>query len=296
MRCLAVRVEDILFVTSCKGGPYKYSLSMEATEQKKGFWADFKHFFLRGLAAVLPSLLSLVLIIKGYQFINEYVGAYVNKAIIWLIANAQMWIDGAEDVEIYIAELNLLWDRWWLHIGGFAIAISLIYFVGIFLASFVGRWLWRLVEAFLHRTPIVGQVYPHIKQVTDFFLSEKRLQYSQVVALEYPRKGLWSLGLLTGDAPKNLRETLGDDIISVFMPSSPTPLTGYVVCVKRSEVVKLTISIDEAFRFIISGGVLKPKRFFDAKASPAFNLPTAEPYTRENPSTAPNEKKTNGKD
>ncbi|GAG37484.1 unnamed protein product, partial [marine sediment metagenome] len=220
---------------------------MEQKTQKKGFWADFKHFFFRGLAAVLPSLLSLVLIIKGYQFINQYIGYYVNWVIIRLVAYAQVWIFG-DLAKARIANLEQIWIDWRLHIGGFVIAISLIYFFGIFLASFVGRWIWRVVEAFLTRTPVVGQVYPHVKQVTDFFLSEKGLQYSQVVALEYPRKGVWSLGLLTGEAPKNVRERLGDDIISVFMPSSPTPLTGYVVCTKRSEVVELTISIDEAFR------------------------------------------------
>ncbi len=262
---------------------------MEPQAQKKGFWADFKHFFLRGLAAVLPSLLSLVLIIKGYQFISQYVGDYVNRAIIWLIAHAQLWIFGGA-VEDRIANLEQIWDSWHLHIGGFVIAISLIYFVGIFLASFVGRWIWRLVEAFLNRTPVVGQVYPHIKQVTDFFLSDQRLQYSQVVALEYPRKGIWSLGLLTGEAPKNLQEHLRDDIVSVFMPSSPTPLTGYVICTKRSEVIELTMTIEDAFKFIISGGVLKPSRFLGAKARPASQLPGAEPHREDKPSAEATEK------
>jgi uncharacterized membrane protein len=266
---------------------------MERQTQKKGFWADFKHFFLRGLAAVLPSLLSLVLIIKGYQFINKYVGEYVNAAVIWLVALAQTWIFGGP-IEERIVTLEKIWIDWYLHIGGFVIAISLIYFFGIFLASFVGRWIWRLVETFLTRTPVVGQVYPHVKQVTDFFLSEKRLQYSQVVAVEYPRKGIWSLGLLTGEAPKNVRERLGDDIVSVFMPSSPTPLTGYVVCTKRSEVVELTISIDEAFRFIISGGVLKPSRVLDAKTSSAGQLPGAEAHSQEKPSAGTDEQKPKG--
>ncbi len=250
---------------------------MEKT-QKKGFWPDFKHFFLRGLAAVLPSLLSLVLIIKGYQFINEYVGKYVNTAIIWIVAHAKLWIFGGQLNE-HIQGLEQLWDTWRLHIGGFVIAIILIYFVGIFLASFVGRWLWRIAEAFLTRTPVVGQVYPHVKQVTDFFLSEKRLQYSQVVTLEYPRKGIWSLGLLTGEAPKNVREHLGEDLISIFIPSSPTPLTGYVICAKRSEIVELDITIDEAFRFIISGGVLKPSKFLKSKTSSAGQIP-ADPLTK----------------
>ena len=108
---------------------------MEQT-QKKGFWPNFKHFFLRGLAAVLPSLLSLVLIIKGYQFINEYVSKYVNRAIIWLVAHAKLWIFHGELNE-HIEGLNELWLTWRLNIGGFVIAIILIYFVGIFLASFV---------------------------------------------------------------------------------------------------------------------------------------------------------------
>lgn len=235
---------------------------------------------------MLPSLLSLVLIIKGYQFINKYIGYYVNWATIRLVAYAQLWIFGGS-IEERVAVLERIWINLYLHIGGFVIAIILIYFVGIFLASVVGRWIWRLVEAFLNRTPVVGQIYPHVKQVTDFFLSEKRLQYSQVVALEYPRKGIWSLGLLTGEAPKDVRQHIEDDLVSVFIPSSPTPLTGYVVCVKQSEVVKLTITIDEAFRFIISGGVLKPSKFRKSNTSSAGR-------TLAEPSANADEKEPNG--
>ena len=254
--------------------------------QKTGFWANFKHFFLRGLAAVLPSLLSLVLIIKGYQFINEYIGHYVNWGIIRVVAYAQLWIFGGT-IEEHLATLKQIWIDWYLHFAGFVIAISLIYFVGIFLASFIGRWIWRFVETFLNRTPVVGQIYPHVKQVTDFFFSDQHLQYSQVVALEYPRKDIWSLGLLTGEAPKDVRKNLGDDLVSVFIPSSPTPLTGYVVCVKRSEIVKLTITIDEAFRFIISGGVLKPSKFIKSKTSSTGRIPAEA-------SSKANEQNTNG--
>ena len=230
---------------------------MKTQDKKKGFWGDFRQFFFRGLAAVLPSLLTLVLIIKGYQFINEYIGKYVNRAIIWLVANVQSLIFGGT-VKDRVASLTLLWQEWFLHVCGFVIAICLIYFVGVFLASFVGRWLWRLLEKVLNRTPLVRQVYPQIKQVTDFFLTGDRLSFSQVVAVEYPRKGIWSLGLVTGQAPKSLADALGGEVLSIFMPSSPTPLTGYVICVQRRDVIELSISIDDTFRFIISGGVLKP--------------------------------------
>ncbi len=258
---------------------------MEPQVQKTGFWADFRHFFLRGLAAILPSLLSLVLIVKGYQFISKYIGGYVNWALIRIVAVAQMLIFGGAFQE-HVSVLKTLWDTWHLHIGGFAIAIALIYFFGIFLASFVGRWIWRVIEAFLKRTPVLGQVYPPVKQVTDFFLSDKRLQFSQVVAVEYPRNGIWSLGLLTGQAPKALREKLGDEMISVFIPSSPTPLTGYVICTHRSKIIELAISIDDAFKFIISGGVLKPSKFVNNRPAGPDKLPAPkEPEQQNNQDT-----------
>ena len=261
--------------------------------KKTGFWANFKHFFFRGLAAVLPSLLSLVLIIKGYQFIDAYIGYYVNWATIRLIAYARLWLFGGM-IEVHIDTLKQIWVDWYLRIVGFVIAISLIYFVGIFLASFVGRWIWRVLETFLSRTPVVGQIYPHVKQVTDFFLSEKRLQYSQVVALEYPRKGIWSLGLLTGEAPKEVRKHLGDDLISVFIPSSPTPLTGYVVCAKESEIIKLAIPIEDAFRFIISGGLLKPSKFLNSKTSFAGQIPVVDSHSHAEASDKAAEKNPKG--
>ena len=82
---------------------------------------------------------------------------------------------------------------------------------------------------------------------------------------------------MTGQAPKRLQEHLNTEVISVFMPSSPTPLTGYVICAQRSDVVELSISIDEAFRFIISGGVLKPSdKFIDGKPVISAELPSEQ--------------------
>ena len=247
---------------------------MEPKEQNKGFWANFKHFFFRGLAAILPSLLTLVLVIKGYQFISQYIGGYVNRVLIRIVAYAQyLLFEG--DLGRRIADLEAIWASWYLKITGFIIAVCLIYILGVFLTSFLGRWIWRLIETLLGRTPVLKQVYPQIKQVTDFFLSSQRLNFTQVVAVEYPRRGIWSLGLVTGQAPKRLQEHLNAEAISVFMPSSPTPLTGYVICTLRSDVVELSMSIDEAFRFIISGGVLNPSnKFIDGQPVISAEIPS----------------------
>jgi len=144
---------------------------------------------------------------------------------------------------------------WWV---GFLVAIAGVYAIGRFVASFLGRGLWRLIEGTFFRLPIVKQVYPYVKQVTDFLLSERKLEFSRVVAVEYPRKGIWSLGLVTAPGMRTLHGALGGDLLTIFIPSSPTPFTGYTITVRREEVIDLPLSIDNALRFTVSGGVIMP--------------------------------------
>ena len=161
------------------------------------------------------------------------------------------------------AERDALWDiatRKWRFFNaiGFVIAIALIYFVGYFLASFVGSKTWPFVESVLLRVPIIKAIYPNIKQVTDLLISDQKLEFAGVVAVQYPRKGIWSLGLVTGKAMRAMREADSRDLLTVFVPSSPTPFTGYTITVSREDIIELDLSIDEALRYTVSGGVLTP--------------------------------------
>ena len=85
-----------------------------------------------------------------------------------------------------------------------------------------------------------------------------RFEFSGVVAVQYPRKEVWSVGLSTGGPLERVQEASPDELVTIFIPSSPTPVTGYVIQAPRRDVIELNLSIDEAFRFTISGGVLKP--------------------------------------
>jgi uncharacterized membrane protein len=105
---------------------------------------------------------------------------------------------------------------------------------------------------------VIRAIYPNIKQVTDFLLTDRNVEFSGVVAVEYPRKGVWSVGLSTGGPMKQVQGRVSDELVSVFIPSSPTPITGYVVQVPRQDVIELNMTIDEGLRFTISGGVIKP--------------------------------------
>lgn len=159
--------------------------------------------------------------------------------------------------------LKQKWDRYNfpLDLIGLFVAILVIYFVGALVRGSIGRRLHREGEEFLQKVPLVKKVYPSVKQITDFFLSDdqkKKMNFNRVVAVEYPRKGLWSIGLVTGDTMKDIQVNAGANCVTVFVPSSPTPFTGYVITVPRQDTIDLPITIEEALRFSISGGVVVP--------------------------------------
>lgn len=157
------------------------------------------------------------------------------------------------------AKWEIATRKWkFFNLIGFLIAFLLIYFMGYFLASFVGRRTWQFLERALTRVPLIKSIYPNIKQVTDMFISDKPLEFAGVVAVQYPRMGIWSVGLVTGPAMRPLATMDERELITVFIPSSPTPITGYTITVARADILELPISIDEALRYMISGGIVRP--------------------------------------
>lgn len=134
-----------------------------------------------------------------------------------------------------------------------------IYFVGHFLALGIGRAIWQVFESrMVFRLPLVRNVYSSVKQVTDFVLSERQVQYRSVVAIQYPRKGIWSLGFVTGESLRSIANAATEPVVSVLIPTSPLPMTGYTVNVRRNEVVNLNMTVDQAIQFCVSCGVVIP--------------------------------------
>ncbi|MCC6681520.1 MAG: DUF502 domain-containing protein [Phycisphaeraceae bacterium] len=272
----------------------------------------FRHFFFRGLAIVLPTALTIWLLVVAYQFVAETIATPINAGIRWVVLRSSPWpIASNEDFDTIFEQLpatqkeqwatqseylvgtpserlerRRLWmqqepplveaarrvaiERWWdgvtvgtwriLDLIGLMVAIVLIYFVGVLLTSYVGRRLYARGEEMVNRIPLLRRVYPSIKQVTDFFFpgEDKALQFSRVVAVEYPRKGLWSVGLVTGTTMRRIEDRAGVSCLTVFVPSSPTPFTGYVITVPKADTIDLPITIEDAMKFAISGGVVVP--------------------------------------
>lgn len=145
-----------------------------------------------------------------------------------------------------------------------AIFIFFMYLLGKFMAAGIGRVFWNLVERGIFRLPLVRNVYSSVKQVTDFMFNENEFEYTRIVAVEYPRKGIWSLGFVTGESMLQIRDAAHEPVVSVLIPSSPMPVTGYTITVRKSETVELDITLDQAFQFTISCGVVVPPQQLQA--------------------------------
>jgi uncharacterized membrane protein len=224
------------------------------------FFDDFRRFFLRGLAAILPTLITLWLLVWAWDFLWNNIGLHIVQGIRWL------WLMSSVNGKIPFTPPALIGrelndDDFGTRALGVGLAILLIYVVGVFVGNLLGRTAWRLAEFAVMKIPLVRAIYPAVKQVTDFVLSERTAQFqgSKVVAVEPHEKGIWSVGLVTGNGLRPLSDATGREMITVFVPSSPTAFSGYVLVVPRDSVIELPMKVEEAMRLLVSGGVISPE-------------------------------------
>ena len=229
----------------------------------------FRSYFFRGLAVLLPTVLTIWIFVLAYSFIQDKLGSHLKNGLEWLIPKitSSNFFDNLD-------------DRWWkvaLSAASFLIVVLIVCLVGALLASVVGRSLWRMIENFIMNTPFLRRVYPYIKQITDFLLTqeEQKRMFSRVVAVEYPRKGIWSIGFVTGSGIQRVVDNVKKEFLTVLIPTSPTPFTGFVIMVPKKQTIELNMTIEEALRFTVSAGVIAPDR------ERAAVLPMAEAENKE---------------
>lgn len=138
---------------------------------------------------------------------------------------------------------------------GVLIVVLALTLIGAFAAGYVGRLLLGWGEGVVARMPVVRSVYSAAKQVVETVFSKKSSAFREVVMLEYPRPGLWSLGFITGPAHPEFERRLGRELLHVFVPCAP-PTAGYLVVTSRDELTTLDMSVEEGFKLVISGGII----------------------------------------
>lgn len=256
---------------------------------------DFKRFFGRGLAVLLPSILTLWLLWQAFVFLFNNVAEPINRGIRVVVVEVaprvmpedsrpQFMVVEPGQIDEFLAsaegkpfrgrsttavrehlvrqQLGDFWrQHWYLQGTGLLVAIMLIYLAGLLLGNYLGRRFYARVERLISQIPGFKQVYPHVKQVVDLIMGDRKVAFRRVVMVQYPRRGLWTLGLVTSDSLSMIHEATGVPCIAVFIPSTPTPFTGFAITVPRDEAIDVPMSIDEAIRFFITGGTLVPDRF-----------------------------------
>ena len=225
---------------------------------------------MRGLAALLPTLITISLLLWVWDALWNNVGRYI------LLLIQELWIRLEPSVPLTRVRFEWSGDSFKNRLIGVLLAILLIYIVGVFVGNLIGRTAWRLAERAVMRVPLIRAIYPAVKQVTDFLLAERKQTFegSRVVAVHARGPNVWSIGLVTGGGLRQLNEAVSEEMVTVFIPSSPTAFSGYVVVVPRDAVVELPLTVEEAMRMLVSGGVISPGAPLHAGEAPA---PALEP-------------------
>ncbi len=218
----------------------------------------FRRTFFTGLIIVIPVFVTIWLISLIFGAVDGTVTPVLTEAVrlitpgVWL-ANA--WVK-------YIAPLVSV-----------LLAVLIIYFIGLIGGNVLGRQVLHWLESILMHIPVVRGIYSATRQFVDTFSRPGGNAFRSVVMVEFPREGAWTLGLVTGEASGEVAARAKSKLITVFVPTSPNPTGGYVLFVPDDRVIRLEMSVDDALKLIISGGILTPDA---APAPPALTAGAQE--------------------
>lgn len=145
-------------------------------------------------------------------------------------------------------------------VPGLGIFFAIIFFilVGWFARNFLGRLIIRFSEYVVHRLPVISSLYGAIKQILETVMASKSQAFREVVMLEYPRKGVWSIGFVTGTTKGEVQAATKNETLNVFVPTTPNPTSGYLLFVPKKELKFLSMTVEEGVKLVVSAGIITP--------------------------------------
>ncbi|HEX4326498.1 MAG TPA: DUF502 domain-containing protein [Burkholderiales bacterium] len=203
---------------------------------------------------------------------------FITGLLIWLPLTITFWV-----IRFIVTAMDDTLPSWmtpsWVelyHVPGFGLVMAavIVLLTGVLTANIVGAWLLKLWEAVLKRIPIVSTIYSSVKQVSDTVLSPNGQAFRKAVLVQYPRNGCWTIAFVTGSPGPGVAEHLPGEHVSVYVPTTPNPTSGFFLILPKSEVIEVEMSVDTALKYIVSMGVVAPGAPFRV-AEPA-RLPQSE--------------------
>ena len=214
--------------------------TQKKVEEQKGFMklgAKLRAYFFTGVLVTAPVAMTFYVAYKVIFWVDSVVGKFLPPRLREYYDTLPFTVPGL----------------------GLIILLVIMTLVGMFAAGFIGKFFIKLGDWIVKKIPLISTVYSLLKKVFETFLSDNTSAFSKVVLLEYPRKGIWILGLVSTDTGGEVEEILQKDMINVFVPTTPNPTSGFLIFVPRKDVVFLEMSVEEALKFIISGGIVSPE-------------------------------------
>jgi len=192
-----------------------------------------QRYFGTGLLLITPAFITGYLLFVIFRFIDGIWGKLIN---IYLKNNFGFTVPGI----------------------GVIIGLITVTLIGFIATNFFGRKIFQALENWLLKFPLVRQIYPATKQIVQSFFSQEHSAFKKVVLVEYPSKGIWSIGFITNESFKEAQEKVGEELMHVFIATTPSPFSGFLVLVPKKDVKFLDMSVEDGIKLIVSGGIVKP--------------------------------------
>ncbi len=194
---------------------------------------NLKKYFFTGIAVLLPVVITLYILVSVFRFFDNILGRFLNNYF-------------EEHLGFYVPGIGIL------------LFVAIILVFGFVATHFLKKKFQSVLENWFLKLPFIKLVYPSVKQIVSFLFSKEKPLLQKAVLVEYPRKGVYSLGFVVNESMKVIQEKTGKEFLNVLVPSSPSPFSGFVIMVPKDELIFLEISIEDACKFLMSDGVVNP--------------------------------------
>ena len=210
---------------------------------KQTLWGRWRTNFATGLILILPAVVTLALLKWLFGTTTK-----LTNVLLFPVPKEWKYINGVN------GEIHWFWGLATLAIAAFLVAL-----IGLLGRYYVGKKIIAAFDSLMLRVPLLNKIYGTMKQVNEAFSSDRGSSFQTVVLLEFPRKGLYSLGFITSEQNEEVQARTQENVVSVFVPTTPNPTSGFLVMVSERELTKLEMPVADGIRFIISLGSVAPK-------------------------------------
>ena len=211
-------------------------MNNDVSTDRIGLFARFRRYFLAGILVTSPILIT--------AYVTWLIVTFVDTQVAGMLPES---LDFTTKLPHQIPGIGLI------------ISIITITFIGAITPGFIGRTLLKAGERILNKMPVVRSIYGAIKQIMETVMSTNSDSFREVVLVEYPRKGIWVIGFVTGETKGEVQSLTKDKVINIFVPTTPNPTSGFLLFIPQKDLVYMDMKVEDAVKMVISGGIVTPK-------------------------------------